>query len=79
MDFPHRYAGTPAAAAIDLGPVVQAFGNLRADNAQRENDRIAREAATKAAASLPSRRWNDMVAQLSNVCQDLAEVDLPPV
>ena len=79
MDFPHRYAGTLAAAAIDLGPVVQAFGDLRADNAQRENDRIAREAATKAASSLPSRRWNDMVAHLSNVCQDLEEVDLPPV
>ena len=79
MDFPHRFAAPTTAAAVNLGPVVQAFGDLRADNAQREDARIAREAATKAASSLPSRRWNDMVATLSNVCQDLEEVDLPPV
>lgn len=78
-DLPQRF-GVPAA---DLQPVVQQLGALRADTAAREEARevahLAREAAKKADAELPTLRWRAPTMQLMNLCQVNDETLLPDV
>lgn len=78
-DLPQRF-GVPAA---DLQPVVQQLGALRADTAAREvareTARVAREAAKKADAELPTLRWRAPTTQLMNLCQVNDESLLPDV